>query len=111
MLLISGNCIPTSCSNCPYTLLSVNDYKVCGLGASHVSSCEKPQDCPIIGRIPDEHGRILDETDVINAIHKRIEVLMHDEEFRRKHGHIDMYGLIPMIFNLPEIIEELKQMP
>ena len=107
MLVIDGNCVPTSCRNCPYALMSVNDYKVCGLGASRVSSCEKPQDCPIIGRIPDEHGRILDETDVISAIHKRIEVLMHDEEFRRNHDHIDMSGLIQMIFDLPEIIEEL----
>lgn len=46
-------------------------------------------------------GRLLDEDDVIDAINKRISVLQKHPEFRRKHADIDLYGIKPMIAELP----------
>ena len=42
-------------------------------------------------------GRLIDEDDVISAIDKRIEFLQTHEAFKRKHGDIDLLGLVPMI--------------
>lgn len=46
-------------------------------------------------------GRLLDEDDVIDAINKRISILQKHPEFRRKHADIDLYGIKPMIAELP----------
>jgi hypothetical protein len=105
MIVIEGAYIPKDCNTCPYNRLSPNDYPVCCLGATYVSNSGKPKDCPIVGYIPDDHGRILYEDGVLSALHRRIEILMKDEPFRRKCGHIDMYGLIPMILDLPDVLE------
>ncbi len=40
---------------------------------------------------------MIDEDDVISAIDKRIEFLQTHETFKRKHGDIDLLGLVPMI--------------
>lgn len=42
-------------------------------------------------------GRLIDEDDVISAIYKRIDNLQTHEAFKRKHGDIDLLGLVPMI--------------
>lgn len=105
MIVIEGEYVPKDCDSCPYNRLGPNDYMVCCLGASDVPDTGKPNDCPIIGHIPDDRGRILYEDDVISALYQRIEILMKDEQFRRKCGHIDMYGLVPMILNLPDVLE------
>lgn len=52
-------------------------------------------------------GRLLDEDDVIDAINKRISVLQKHPEFRRKNAVIDLYGIKPMIAELPSAQPEL----
>lgn len=51
------------------------------------------------------HGRLIDENDVLDAIHKRLEHLRTHKAFIRKHGDIDLLGVIPYIENIPTVIE------
>jgi len=39
--------------------------------------------------------------DAIEAVHKRIDVLLGDPVFKRKRGDIDLYGVIPLLCDLP----------
>lgn len=56
-------------------------------------------------------GRLLDEDDVIDAINKRISILQKHPEFRRKHADIDLYGIKPMIAELPSVQPEPHWIP
>lgn len=51
-------------------------------------------------------GRLIDEDDVISAIYKRIENLQTHEPFKKKHGDIDLIGLVPIIQSIPTANQE-----
>ncbi len=55
--------------------------------------------------VPEPHGRLIDESKVIGAIHERLEVLQTHKVFMRKHGDIDLLGVMPYIARIPTVIE------
>lgn len=61
-------------------------------------------DCPLI-EVPAPHGRLIDEDNVIDAIHERLQVLRTHKEFIKKHGDIDLLGVMPYIEKIPTVIE------
>ena len=61
-------------------------------------------DCPLV-EVTEPHGRLIDELRVIDAIHERLEVLRTHEVFVRKHGDIDLLGVMPYIAKIPTVIE------
>lgn len=58
--------------------------------------------------LPKGHGRLIDEDNVIEAVNKRLKVLRTHEEFNKKHGDIDLFGVMPYIAEIPTIIEADK---
>lgn len=58
-----------------------------------------------IEKLPEKHGRLIDEDNVIDAIHERIRALQSHKEFIRKHGSIDLIGLMPYIAKIQAVIE------
>lgn len=44
---------------------------------------------------------LISREEVIKRIESRNERLMHDEEYRKKRGDIDLLGVIPSIHNIP----------
>lgn len=61
-------------------------------------------DCPLV-EVPALHGRLIDEENVKNAIYERLKVLQTHEVFKRKHGDIDLLGILPYIAKIPTVIE------
>ena len=61
-------------------------------------------DCPLV-EVPTPHGRLIDEDNVIDAIHERLQVLRTHKEFIKKHGDIDLLGVMPYIAKIPTVIE------
>ena len=110
-ILIKGMKAPTSCGQCVMSrwsryeqqyMCNVGDKPAMKLASDYVS--RKPSWCPIV-EIPEPHGRLIDEENVIDAIHGRLEVLRTHEVFRRKHGDIDLLGVMPYIAKIPTVIE------
>jgi hypothetical protein len=60
--------------------------------------------CPLV-EIPEPHGRLIDELNVRDAIYERLKVLRTHEVFVRKHGDIDLLGVVPYIAKIPTVIE------
>lgn len=55
--------------------------------------------------LPEKHGRLLDENDVIDAIHARLRELQTHKAFIGKHGDIDLLGVFPYIANIKAVVE------
>lgn len=55
--------------------------------------------------LPDKHGRLIDEDDVIDAIHERLHELQTHKGFIKKRGDIDLLGILPYIAKIQTIIE------
>ena len=55
--------------------------------------------------VPEPHGRLIDEDDVIGAVHDRLHELQTHEVFRRKHGEVDLFGVFPYIAKIKTVIE------
>ena len=74
--------------------------------ASEESEMEKKRlfDCPLV-EVPAPHGRLIDEDNVIDAIHERLQTLRTHKEFIKKHGDIDLLGVMPYIAKIPTVIE------
>lgn len=61
-------------------------------------------DCPLI-EVSAPHGRLIDEDNVIDAIHERLQVLRTHKQFIKKRGDIDLLGVMPYIAKIPTVIE------
>ena len=68
-LIIKGGEIPVDCLGCDemFTLSQCPIHM--GEPLKYCNGTRHP-DCPIIGEIPDEHGDLKDETDIIHRIEK-----------------------------------------
>jgi hypothetical protein len=56
-------------------------------------------------KLPETHGRLIDENNVIDAVHERLQVLRTHKEFIKKHGDIDLLGVLPYISKIQTVIE------
>ena len=56
--------------------------------------------------MPEPHGRLIDEDDVIDAIHERLQTLQTHKEFIKKRGDVDLLGVLPYIIKIQTLIEE-----
>lgn len=65
---------------------------------------DKFGDCPLI-EVSEPHGRLIDENDVIDAIHERLKELQAHPEFKKKHGDIDLIGVMQYIAKIKTVIE------
>lgn len=89
----------------PYEYMTVVHCGANGRDIKYGES-EKPRPdwCPLV-EVPTPHGNLIDVDEVIDAIHERLKVLQKDTVFRRKHGDIDLIGVIPYITALSTVIE------
>ena len=55
--------------------------------------------------LPKKHGRLIDEDNVIDAIHERLQILQTHKEFIKKREDIDLLGVLPYISKIPTVIE------
>lgn len=106
-VLIKGMEMPKDCSECNFmhTTYMLNRH-VCLAGDVFEIKVNSGIDanCPLV-EIPEPHGRLIDELRVIDAIHERLEVLRTHEVFVRKHGDIDLLGVMPYIAKIPTVIK------
>lgn len=110
-VVVIGMEMPENCGKCPFLIEEDIDFDVCrqcGAGKNGYIY-EKdidgfPSDCPLVA-FPDKHGRVIDEDDVINAIHERLHELQTHKEFIKKRGDIDLLGILPYIAKIHAIIE------
>ena len=93
-IMIKGMEMPKNCDDC-----FLNEWSIC----NERFYCPF-DDCPLV-EIPVPHGRLIDEEDVKNAIYKRLKILQTHEAFMRKHGDIDLLGVMPYITEIPTVIE------
>ena len=84
--LIKGMTMPKNCEVCP---------RFCHLDT---------RNCPLV-ELSEKHGRLIDENDVIDAIHDRLRELQTHKEFAKKHGDIDLLGVLPYISKIQAVIE------
>lgn len=103
--------MPRSCVECRLLRVESNDEwvsKYCPLVKRYIdwfnAGKHRCVDCPLV-EVPEPHGRLIDELRVIDAIHERLEVLRTHEVFVRKHGDIDLLGVMPYIAKIPTVIK------
>ena len=123
-VLIIGMDRPNGCANCNFVGSPIYDSK-----GRAIYSCNVPVDgisgknvteqvidmyeggggdyfpdwCPLVDL--GKHGRLIDEDDVINAIHERLHELQTHKEFIKKRGDIDLLGILPYIAKIQAVIE------
>ena len=112
-ILIKDMEMPSCCGGCGFSDWS-NMHQTLSCSKHYFEPCftdhskeymDKRADfCPLV-EIPEPHGRLIDELRVIDAIHERLEVLRTHEVFMRKHGDIDLLGVMPYIAKIPTVIE------
>ena len=109
-ILIKGMKMPKNCLTC----------KLRGEGSDSRYTWDRPftgleytreegetgrlDDCPLV-EVPTPHGRLIDEENVKNAIYERLKILQTHEAYMRKHGDIDLLGVMPYIAKIPTVIE------
>ena len=108
---IKGMRIPENCIKCPMQFGGMCYVMPAEVDESRVApTVEAPQKqgkptwCPLV-EVPEPHGRLVDESNVKDAIYERLKVLQTHEVFRRKHGDIDLLGVMPYIAKIPTVIE------
>lgn len=102
-VLIKGMTRPKNCFECHLTKW-IDDGRAGCFVDNKIHDASRPIDCPLV-EISEPHGRLIDESRVIDAIHERLEVLRTHEAFRRKRGDIDLLGVMPYIAKIPTVIE------
>lgn len=111
--MIKGMKMPKNCNECKFGTWSSlhqtaackrHDFEPCFKDYSREYIEKRADFCPLV-EIPVPHGRLIDEEDVKNAIYERLKVLQTHEVFMRKHGDIDLLGIMPYIAEIPTIIE------
>ena len=112
-ILIKGFIMPHCCDVCTFSDWSnlhqtacckLHDYDPCFADHSREYEDKRADFCPLV-EIPEPHGRLIDEENVIDAIHERLKVLRTHEVFVKKHGDIDLLGVMPYIAKIPTVIE------
>jgi len=106
-VLIKGMKMPEKCGSCD--LFHVESPMHCTVVKGHKTvgapyGMPRPDWCPLV-EVKEPHGRLIDELRVIDAIHERLEVLRTHEVFVRKHGDIDLLGVMPYIAKIPTVIK------
>lgn len=112
IILIKGMEMPKSCEYCDlcsddgYCMAMGGDslWDVLPEEAEYFPTGWKYEGCPLV-EVLAPHGRLIDENNVIDAIHERLRVLQTHEVFRKKHGDIDLLGVMPYIAKIPTVIE------
>lgn len=114
-VLIKNMKMPSRCFDCTFSKWSnLHQTKACNCGSYYFKPCfednseefyEKRADfCPLV-EVPVPHGKLLDENDVIDTIHDRLHELQTHKEFQKKHGDIDLLGVMPYIVKIQPVIE------
>lgn len=111
-VLVRGMEMPESCEDCDlctsdgYCIAMGGDslWDVLPEGAEYFPTGWKYEGCPLV-EVSTPHGRLIDESNVKDAIYERLKVLQTHEVFRRKHGGIDLLGVMPYIAKIPTLIE------
>ena len=111
-VLVKGMEMPENCRDCEFWCMYRNSHRMyCKsinrqLKADEENEIEKKRlsDCPLI-EVFAPHGGLLDENDVIDAIHDRLHELQTHKEFQKKHGDIDLLGVMPYITKIQPVIE------
>ena len=112
-VLIKGMKMPENCVACTFSGWSnlhqtaackICEYDPCFDDHSREYMSKKANFCPLV-EIPAKHGRLIDEDNVIDAIHERLHVLQTHSEFNKKHADIDLLGVIPYISKIQPVIE------
>lgn len=101
-ILIKGMEMPKDCQFCAFRYEDEDSEIYCN--ALHRYVCDAGKECPLV-EVPKPHGRLIDEDNVINAIHKRMEELQENPVFKRKHGDVDLLGVKPYITEISTVIE------
>jgi len=104
--------MPKGCRNCPLEMCYINsgetgcraEYKILAKNFKTIPFDGRPDWCPLV-EVPTPHGRLIDEDNVIDAIHERLQTLRTHKEFIKKHGDIDLLGVMPYIAKIPTVIE------
>lgn len=110
-VLIKGMKMPKCCNNCEFHWEEDVSFEImhqCQLKTGYIDDTDIhsfPDDCPLV-ELPEKHGRLIDENDVIYAIHDRLHELQIHKEFAKKHGDIDLLGVLPYIAKIQSVIEE-----
>ena len=112
-IYIKGMEMPKNCNECKFSTWSNlhqtaackrHDFDPCFKYHSREYMEKRADFCPLV-EISEPHGRLIDEENVIDAIHERLKVLQTHEVFRRKRGDIDLLGVMPYIAKIPTVIE------
>lgn len=111
-VVVNGMKMPESCRECPFEnyhsdigqTVCMASLRVLATGFKTISFDGRHPACPLVA-LPYKHGRLIDENDVINAIHERIQELQTHKEFIKKRGDIDLLGVLPYIAKIQAIIE------
>ena len=105
--------MPSRCYGCEFSEWSIlhqtmackmHNSKPCFEDNSREFYDKRADFCPLV-EVPVPHGKLLDENDVIDAIHDRLRELQTHKEFQKKHGDIDLLGVMPYIANVQPVIE------
>lgn len=103
-VMVKGMRMPKSCSYCDfYNMRLVRCTRIPKW--LEIDVCNyRDKECPLV-EVPVPHGGLLDENDVIDAIHDRLHELQTHKEFQKKHGDIDLLGVMPYIAKIQPVIE------
>ena len=111
-IIIKGVRMPSECRMCPLCqyYMTVGETRcrrtgeVLASGFGTIKFSGRSEHCQL-AELPEKHGRLLDENDVIDAIHARLRELQTHEVFIRKHGDIDLLGVFPYIAKIKAVVE------
>jgi len=109
-VIVKGLAMPESCEYCFFCMYMNCGQDVdywCGIDnrpIENINIAKRLEDCPLV-EMPEKHGRLIDENDVIDAIHERLHDLQMHKEFVRKHGDVDLLGVMPYIAKIRPVIE------
>ena len=113
-LYVKGELKPDICEECWFHVrwnrfedlqCGLNDGKIIAMNThEYKGQTAIPDWCPLV-EVSEPHGRLIDENDVINAIHDRLHVLQTHKVFVKKHGDIDLLGVLPYIERINSVIE------
>ena len=103
-VLINGMKMPDNCESCAFEsgfgfCLAKSD-NFCG----YTNYRKRPEWCPLV-ELPEPHGRLIDENNVIDAVHERLQTLQTHKEFIKKRGDIDLLGVLPYVSKIQAVIE------
>ena len=109
-VIVKGMEIPKNCEECEFHLTEDIAFELihqCQINRGYIDNADIhgfPHDCPLV-ELQEKHGRLIDENDVIDAVHERLRVLQSDKAFVKKHGDIDLLGVLPYIAKIPTVFE------